>query len=266
MRQQPLWINKLIPANLKRKPNFIIIGAQKGGTSSLFYYLSQHSQLSLPHTKEIHFFDNNYNKGINWYKSQFPSQFIGKRITGEASPYYMFHPHVPGRVFKSCPKSKFIVMLRNPVDRAYSHFMMQKKRKIEPLSFEDAIKVESARISKEENKLLINPEYNSIIHQQRSYIARGNYYYQLKRWLEFFPIEQFLFIKSETFFDNPSNQLPKIFSFLNIKHETLINLTPQNVNEYKLMEPKTRVYLNSYFTSANQELSQLLGDEFSWDG
>ncbi len=264
MKQQSSWINKLIPTSLKRKPDFIIIGAQKGGTSSLFYYLSQHSQLSLPHIKEIHFFDNNYNKGIDWYKNQFPSQFIGRRKTGEASPYYLFHPHVPGRIIKCCPKIKFIVMLRNPVDRAYSHFMMQKKRKIELLSFEDAIKVESARLSEEENKLLSNPGYNSITHQQRSYIARGNYYPQLIRWFELFPFEQFLFINSEIFFDNPLTQLSKVYSFLNIKHETPYNLNPQNINEYELMKPNTRVYLNEYFASYNKKLAHLLGNEFTW--
>lgn len=256
---------KFLSAIFRRNPDFIIIGAQKGGTSSLFYYLSQHSQLNLPKTKEIHFFDNNYHLGIDWYQNQFPSQFINRRNTGEASPYYLFHPHVPGRISKCCQKTKFIVMLRNPVDRAYSHFMMQKKRKIEPLTFEEAIKVESSRISEEVRELLIKPNYKSIGHQQLSYLSRGNYYTQLKKWFEYFPMQQFLFIKSETFFADPISELSKVYSFLDIKQETSVNLNPQNTNEYKLMDQETRTYLNNYFVTENKQLAQLIGNEFSWD-
>ena len=189
-------IGSLIIGN---KPDFIIIGAQKGGTSSLFNYLSQHSQIQLPSVKEIHFFDYNYGKGIEWYRKQFPGKFIRLKITGEASPYYLFHPLVPQRVFSCCPNAKFIVLLRNPVDRAYSHFMMEKKRGDEPLTFEEAINIEPQIINNEENKIINNPEYRSISHQRSSYLARGMYYSQIKRWLNYFPKKQFLFIKSESF-------------------------------------------------------------------
>ncbi len=246
-------------------PFFIIIGAQKGGTSSLFYYLSQHPQLNLPSVKEIHFFDNNYNKGINWYKQQFPRSFQSGIKTGEASPYYLFHPHVPERVFNCCPAVKFIVMLRNPIDRAYSHYMMQRKRGIEHLSFEEAFESEGKRIMRETKKLLDNPEYKSVIHQQRSYFERGKYYTQVMRWMDYFPAEQFLFVQSESFFENPIKELSRIFTFLNIKNETSVNLSPQNTNEYKTMNIEIRILLTKYYTQEIEKLSGLLGENYSWD-
>ena len=104
----------------RRLPDFLIIGAQKCGTSSMFAYLNQHPQMKLPDVKEIHFFDLNYSNGLDWYTSHFPPASLSHRmVTGEASPYYLFHPHVPERVRLHCPDVKLVVMLRNPVDRAY---------------------------------------------------------------------------------------------------------------------------------------------------
>ena len=247
------------------KPDFIIIGAQKGGTSSLFYYLSQHPQLRLPEVKEVHFFDNNYDKGIKWYQEQFPDISENMAKTGEASPYYIFHPHVPGRVFACCSAIKLIVMLRNPVDRAYSHFMMQKNRGIEPLTFEEAMEAESERIADEEKKIINNTNYKSLTHQQRSYIARGKYYSQLKQWLEYFSLDQFLFIKSESFFNDPLKELSRVYSFLNIKYTEDIEFTPQNTNEYQQMKPKTRALLDNYYATEIINLYHLTGINFHWN-
>ncbi|MEA3445693.1 MAG: sulfotransferase domain-containing protein, partial [Bacteroidota bacterium] len=193
-------------------PDFIIIGAQKCGTTSLFAYLKQHSEIDLPEEKEIHYFDNKYDKGIEWYKSQFPDN--SGKISGEATPYYLFHPHVKERIFKHCPNTKLIVMLRNSTDRAYSHFVMEKNRNNEPLlTFEDAIVAEPIRLEKEQNKINNDPKYCSKIHQRFSYLSRGKYYSQITEWLKYFPLERFLFIKSERFFMNPEKELHRVFYF-----------------------------------------------------
>ncbi len=246
------------------KPYFLIIGVQKGGTSSLFFYLKQHPQLELPKHKELHFFDNNYFKGISWYNQHFLSAFKNNKKTGEASPYYIFHPHVPERVYNYNSNIKLIGMLRNPVDRAYSHFMMQKNRGIEPLTFEEAIEAESGRISDEEKKIIDNPNYKSLIHQQRSYIARGMYYSQLKNWLKYFSLDQFLFIKSESFFNDPLKELFKVHSFLNIKQLKPSILTPQNINNYEQMNPNTKDFLIKYFSSDTENLYNLLNINYHW--
>jgi hypothetical protein len=137
------------------KPAFLIIGAQKAGTSSLFRYLSQHPDIRLPKRKELHFFDLQYSNGIDWYERLFPRKKIIKRqITGEASPFYLFHPLVPERVFNHYPNIRLIVLLRNPVDRAYSHFHMERNRNAEPEdSFMRAVELEFDRIALEKQQI-----------------------------------------------------------------------------------------------------------------
>jgi hypothetical protein len=253
-------------ARFRCLPDFIIIGAQKGGTSSLLYYLSQHPQLSIHDINEIHFFDIQYLRGINWYRSLFPLKIMNKK-TGEASPYYLFHPHVAQRVYTHCPKVKLIVMLRNPVYRAYSNYMMQKQNgRFDPLhTFEEAIEIEEDKLSEEANKLLNNPLYHSIIHQRFSYLARGMYYTQLTKWLKYFPLNQFLFIKSEDFFNDPFQELLRVYQFLGIKIQKSVNLTPQNTNNYLPMNEKTRSCLYTYFAEENKKLSEILGSDFLWE-
>ncbi|NOR87088.1 MAG: sulfotransferase [Bacteroidales bacterium] len=251
---------------LHQVPHFIIIGAQKGGTSSLFHYLSQHPQLNLPKKKELHFFDLNYKKGIDWYKSQFPQLSSDSFKTGEASPYYLFHPHVPQRIYKDFPNTKIIIMLRNPIDRAYSQYMMQKKRKFDSLpSFDEAIAAEPSRLKNETLKLLKIPYYKSINHQRLSYLARGMYYSQIKRWLKYFPINQFLFIKSEAFFSNSGKELQKVNDFLEIGTQIPRDLQIINKNNYPPINEKTKVFLTNYFAKENKKLADLLGQEFIWD-
>lgn len=258
---------RLLTAQFRSLPDFIIIGAQKGGTSSLFSYLKQHPELHLSVIKEIHFFDNHCSKGINWYRSHFPlKRFVKKIKTGEASPYYMFHPLVAKRVYDHCPLVKLIVMLRNPADRAYSHYMMQNKRKVDPVpTFEEAIAIENKRLSHEIDKIINEPGYISINHQKFSYLNRGMYYQQLSEWFKYFYLGQFLFIKSEEFFKNPSNELLKVYEFLGLRKELPANFDPENVNYYPPMNEKTRRTLNAYFAKENKKLSQILGDKFLWE-
>ena len=129
-------------------PNFLIIGAQRCGTTTLYNQLVSHPDISPATTKELHYFDINFSKGIQWYKEQFNDE----RIIGEASPYYIFHPLCPKRIFDIIPEVKIIVLLRNPVERAYSHYWHEIRLGKENLSFEDAISEESSRIKNESKK------------------------------------------------------------------------------------------------------------------
>ena len=141
-------------------PDFIVIGCQKCATTSLYDYLIQHPNISSATEKEIHFFDSNYNVGITWYRSFFPTVFSKqfsklrkeKFVTGEASPMYIFNPIVSKRILSILPNVKLIAILRNPIDRAYSHYNMQVKNGYETLSFEEAIKNEEKRIMGEREK------------------------------------------------------------------------------------------------------------------
>jgi len=208
-------------------PDFIIIGAQRGGTTSLYNYLVEHPGIGTASIKEIHFFDtHHFKQGRAWYRAHFPSsvqKYFVKRVrkfdflTGEASPYYLFHPHAPARVAAMLPKVKLIVMLRNPADRAYSHFYHEVAGKHEKLSsFEEAIDCEEKRLAGELEKMQRDAHYQSFNHRHFSYLARGIYIDQLTVWMNSFPKEQLLLLRSEDFYADPGAILKRTLAFLNL--------------------------------------------------
>ncbi|MEI7896511.1 MAG: sulfotransferase domain-containing protein [bacterium] len=241
-------------------PDFIIIGAQKSGTSSLFSYFNQHPEIMLPREKELHFFDYNYSNGIQWYKSQFPIfPPQSNYITGEASPYYFYHPLAAKRIFDHLPWVKLIVLLRDPADRAYSHYQMLRMKEVEPLlCFEDAIIQEEERLAGENEKLINDPTYYSFNHQSFSYLNRGLYYKQLNQWLTLFKPEQFLVIRSEDFFSNPETELLRVYQYLDVRIKFPDDYTPVNRGAYKPMKHCTRVMLDDFFSEDQKALDGLL--------
>ena len=246
-------------------PHFIIIGVQKGGTNSLYHYLCKHPQIVAATQKEIHFFTLNYEQGLNWYQSQFPPDADGKQIlTGEGSPYYLFHPLVPQRLYESFPNTRLIVLLRNPVDRAISHYYWEVKLGYEPLSLEEAIAQEPERLQGEVEKICSDGTYFSFNHQHYSYLARGLYAEQLQRWMQFFPREQFLILKSEDLYCNSAKVVNQVFDFLEIPNYILPTYDKYNENDYPQTDSSIRQKLAAYFQPHNQKLTQLLGEDWSW--
>lgn len=246
----------------RKTPNFIIIGVQKGGTSSLHYYLNQHPSIQMSKIKEVHYFDLNFNKSIAWYKAHFPYRSpLRKVLTGESTPYYIFHPLVPQRLHKTYPKIKLIVLLRDPIERAYSHYKMQENRKFDLSgSFQEAIDREKDRLQGEYEKLLNNENYNSTNYQRLSYLERGKYAEQLRRWFIYFQKEQFLFLRSEDFFNNPITSLQKVYAFLGVEEIYPNDLKIVNQGKYSDLEKGIRIALKNYYRSDQEELSKLLGN------
>lgn len=265
-RNKAIAIYRLKTSTWRKLPDFIIIGVQKGGTSSLYYYLSQHPELKLSTRQEIHYYDKNYQNGIGWYKSFFPLSSSPKK-TGESTPYYIFHPHVAKRIKKDIPDVKLIVMLRNPVDRAYSHYNMEKRvYRDKVATFEEALALEKERTEEDTRKLLDDPDHYSYAHQTYTYLARGRYYNQLVNWFEYFDKEQFLFIKSEDFFSNPKKELERAYAFLGISKIFPKNMSARNVGgDYSEMSLERRKHLANYFKEDGKKLVELLGKQFSWE-
>ncbi|RNI13582.1 hypothetical protein EFE41_03125 [Methanohalophilus portucalensis FDF-1] len=156
-------------------PDFIICGAQKAGTTSLLRYLRSHPEIFMPN-KEVHFFDRNYLKGLEWYKSQFADNSVSIKVYGEKCPEYMYLENVPERIYQNFPNIKLIFILRNPLERAYSGYWHEVKNGRENLPFEKAIKKEEERLKSEEAYCKIHC----------SYIDRGKYIEQLKRFEYYF--------------------------------------------------------------------------------
>ncbi len=260
-------------------PDFMIIGTQKGGTTSLYNYLLEHPSIARIYIKEPHFFDIYFNKGFLWYRSHFPTiahkyyaNHFRKRafITGEASPYYLAHPLAPARVAMALPKVKLIIVLRNPADRAHSQYQHQVRQPgVEPLSFEEALDREEERLAGEEQKMLEAEKYISFNHRHYSYLARGRYIDQIRIWMKFFPKDQFLILRSEDLYSNPEAALKETFAFLHVPNVALKEQTEEyqqyNKASYNKMNPVTRQRLVEYFKPHNARLYEFLGRDFGWD-
>lgn len=256
------------------KPDFVIIGAQKCGTSSLYSYLRLHPLMKPALRKEIHFFDNHYHKGLDWYLAHFPRRELRSdgnagseqySVSGEASPYYLFHPVVPKRVLTHLPDAKLIVLLRNPIDRAYSQYHAEVRRGHEDLSFEQALEREPERLQGEEEKLIADETYVSPRHRYFSYCARGVYILQLQRWLDFFLRENILILKAEDLFDQPQRTVGQILEFLELPPRHMDIGRANNVGSYRSLDPKTRQWLSDYFKPYNKDLYEYLGADLGWD-
>ena len=252
---------------LRRWPDFLIIGTQRGGTTSLYEYLCRHPQVSPATEKEIHYFDFQAQRGAAWYRAHFPWRFPAGRLTGEASPFYLFHPRVPRLVRARLPAVRLIVLLRDPVERAHSHYRLQKRAGIERLAtFEEAIEAEPSRLEGEREKTANQPDYYSYNFQHYSYLARGVYQPQLAAWMEYFPREQFLILPSETFYAQPEATFGRVCNFLDLSSGPELGGDPPRLNHQpgEDMKDETRRWLQGYFAPHNAELTRYLGQDFGW--
>ena len=246
------------------KPDFVIIGTQRGGTTSLFSYLTSHPLIVPPSYKELHFFSLYYDRGLDWYQAQFPTDRPPGALTGEATPYYLYHPHAPRRLHRFAPDVKLIVLLRDPVDRAYSQYHMEFARGDESLSFEEAIAREEERLRGERERMLADESYRSFAHQHYSYLARGCYVDQIRTWQELFPLEQMLFLRSEEFYRDPSAAVVHVLAFLGLPLTGTTTGAIHNDQAYSPMNKATRRWLAEHFAAKNAELASLLGQPFRW--
>ena len=255
-------------------PNFLIIGAAKCGTSSLYDHLMEHPFVGKSLTKQIHFFDRYYDRQVFWYRVCFPflwEKFFVEKIkrqkfsTGEATVHYMTHPLAAQRAHSIVPNAKIIVMLRNPIDRAYSHYNMEKANNKETLSFDDAIDNESKRLQGEFEEMLNNQNNSGRNYPHRAYVKSGEYIDQIKRWHKYYPKENFLYINSEEFSKNPSRVYSEVLSFLQLSSFKLSHYKKIRKREYEQMNSSTREKLKNHFSPFNKQLYEYLGIDFGWD-
>jgi hypothetical protein len=265
---------RALTRRLRLLPDFVIIGAQKAGTTSLYNYLIQHPCVARARRKEVNFFDVHFSKGVSWYRGFFPlapkryfERYIRGReiLTGEASTDYLFHPLAPRRMFEVIPKARLIVLLRNPVDRAYSHYFHEVAKGRENLPFDAAIDQEAERLRGEEQKIRTNPLYEGFRYRHYSYLARGIYIDQIKAVMDVFPAEQLLILKSEDFYAEPRQTFKQVLSFLRLPVFELQEYRAHNARKYPEMPHETRKRLIDYFRPHNERLYAYLGVDFGWD-
>jgi hypothetical protein len=236
--------------------DFLICGTQKGGTTALYSYLSEHPQICMAGQKEVHFFDsdNAFSSGrppYEVYHASFkPRQ--GERLLGEATPIYMYWYQAAERIWKYNPNIKLIFILRSPIDRAYSHWNMERERGMETLSFWDALQTESERCR------LALPKQHRVF----SYTSRGFYLDQLRRFMSYFPREQLFILKHEDLRARPAEALGELCAFLEV--DALSTPAPRDVHSRSYGEPmgkQEREYLRNLYEYEIRGLERLLG----WD-
>lgn len=227
-------------------PNFLGIGVQKAGTTLLYQLLKQHPQIYLPDSKELHFFDRDeeYQKGVSWYQNNYFGGAENYPWIGEITPSYIFFESAPERIFKTLgPNIKLIIILRNPVDRAYSHYWMQYKRGIETFPFIEALLMELARIRQ-----------GYFGKTRFSYLTRGFYTEQIKRYLNYFPLENMKFFLFEEFILDIPGIVSEVLDFLNCDHNYLNELKvfdKVNSSELNRKQYLQGVLLNRKYVSKN---------------
>jgi hypothetical protein len=202
-------------------PNFMCIGAAKSGTTTLYDILKQHPEIFIPRFKEPHFFDipENYKNGIKWYEKSYFSK-ANKKIIADFTPSYLFDPHSPERIYKQLGKNiKFLVILRNPVDRAYSHYLHSLRDEYEYLDFISVLKIEKERLDK------YAKESDYLSYLQHSYFHQGLYGEMVARYLKFFSLKQFLFIHfEEDLLRNKKQTIIKILDFLEVDSKASLKI------------------------------------------
>ena len=252
-------------------PDFVVIGAMKGGTSFFYHLLTQHPLVERASAKELHFFDTLFEEGVQWYRRCFPQPKWknGRRIiTGEATPY-LSNSLAPERMADVVPEARLIALLRNPVDRAYSHYQMAVRKGRENRSFEEAIEAKELRLLGEGREASEGGCHVSFGGTRSAYLFRSIYVDQLLRWTEFFSKEQMLLLKSEDFFERTQETLKFAFNFLDLPdwepEASEVIPKKRNKGEYEReIDPATRRKLEEYFEPHNRKLYDFLGVDFGW--
>jgi Sulfotransferase domain len=247
------------------KLDFVIAGAQKSGTTALHYYLQKHPQITLGDQQEIHFFDNDelFARPVDYelLHRHFPPVTRSTRlrdatarqaIAGDCTPSYLYHRPAMERIWNYNPAIKLIVLLRNPVERAFAHWNMQRFKNREPLDFLQAVKEEASRMQ----------GATAVEARRIAYVDRGRYSEQLERVFKFFPREQVKLVKFEHFRGDNRDTLKSIFSFLGVRPLRVGRSKDRNVVPYEReMSAQERKYLYDIFADEIASVEQMLG----WD-
>lgn len=256
-----------ITSPLRVLPDYIIIGTMRSGTTSLNFDLAQHPCIRAAAYDELGFFDSNFELGLNWYRSLFPTIFTKHWIkfrkkqflSGEDTPFYFWNPLAAERIKKLLPNVKLIVLLRNPIDRAYSNYHTAIRIGAEKASFEEQVQKELS-FQKQDKK----ENYDRFV-RQPSYLAKSIYIDQLEIWTRLFKTNQILVVSTEDLQKNPTSTLNEIFLFLGTHPFQIPTPEIRKAAKYNKMNNDTRKLLIDYFRPYNQKLYQSIGKKFDWD-
>lgn len=263
------WLRELT-APWRMLPGLLIIGAQKSGTTSLFRYLISHPQVLPGTVKEVRYFNAHSERGLHWYRSHFPLRHFGwsvaagrEPITVDASTAYLFSSEAPARISNDLSDARFVALLRDPVDRAWSHYRHSVREGHEELGFGEALAQEETRITRYRSALAAGePVFRTL--SFHTYKARGRYVEQLERWFSAFDRDRFCILRSEALFADPQGVTNRVLSFLGMDPVQIGNPGAYNAGSTGAMSAAQREGLQKYFEPYNQRLYDLLGWDRAW--
>ncbi len=263
-----------VNAGARALPDFVIIGAQKAGTTALYAYLRTHPDVFPALKKEVHYFDIHYSEGEQWYRGMFPTRSRLRAasrhrrrtvVTGEASPYYLFHPLAAERAARLIPGARLVVLLRDPVERAWSHYRHEVRAGREELDFADALAAEPERLARAADAVRAGgADGPAAAHRTASYVSRGRYAEQLQRWLTHFSREALLVVQAQELFSNPAREYDRVLRFLGIAPAPGGHFEVHNAGQQSPMDPALRTQLRQLYREPNEQLADLLGTRLPW--
>jgi hypothetical protein len=276
--KQALRRYAMATAGSRRGPELVVIGAKRGGTTSLWKYLDSHPGIlpTFPRAEQIkgtYYFDEEWARGDRWYRSHFPTDRVRARaaaelgyepVTFEASPYYLFHPHAPARARRTVPDATIVALLRDPVERAFSHYK-ERRNHTEPLSFAEALAAEEERTGGEEARMLADPSVVSPAHRHQTYVAQSRYAPMLERWFAAFDRDQVLVAPAEEFYADPQAFCDRITDRLGIPRHDLGSPEPFNSEPSADMEEDVRARLRTSLRDDIEAVERLLGRPMPWE-
>ena len=266
-----------LTAENRMLPSFLICGGQRCGTTSLYRALAAHPVvLKAVLHKGVHYFDTSYSRGLDWYRAHFPLLRTAEKIaerygvparTFESSPYYMYHPQAAARIARDLPYARLIVLVRDPVERAYSQHHHEVARAFESeREFGAALALEPARLHRQEERLAVDPDYYSFAHQHHAYRARGEYARYLSAMAQHLGRERIHVVESERFFTDPEPVYDEICEFLGLPSDMerpvfeRHNARPRSSD----MDPGLRRELRAHYQPHDEALAGWLGHTPIW--
>ena len=255
-------------------PDLVLAGVQRSGTTALTEALYRLPNVERPRRgKGSHYFSYNYHHGWEWFQSQFPTEAWAATVERrhgrpmfcfDACPYYLFHPFAVERMAQGLPAAKVLVMLRDPVRRAESHFHHSVSHGHEDLTLEEALAAESDRLAGEDARMQSDWSYWSHGHEHHSYAAKGMYADQLERLFSHYPRDQVMVIQSEAFYRDSNSVLEQVTDWLGLAKVGLEQGDDRNGHRYEKMSEPMREQLIEIYREPNERLFELLGERYDW--
>lgn len=259
-------------AGLRLRPSVIVVGAQRCGTTTLYRVLSEHPDIVRPtFSKGIFYFDINYAKGQRWYRGHFPVAALARRrvagpepVAFESSGYYSFHPLAADRIGRDLPGVKLVLMVRDPVERAYSAYKHELARGFETESFERALELEPERLAGEVERMREDPSYVSDDHRHHAYVTRGQYAEQVERLQAAVGAENVFVMDADDFFADPTTEVAGLFAWLGLTPWTPSKVEQWNARPGDGLTEEIRARLRAHYEPHDRRLAELTGRTPSW--